>query len=124
MTGRESVNAALDQDETYVWTMRGLDVVGLVGAGGAIKEVKATSAALDEAGIGWSEALGPLNRNQRLRLTEGLELQGARRVAAVSINAVVKQRLLDGIGAAMGFTGSATSGVVADIVVWVVSGDR
>ena len=119
--GHEATNEALDRNDVYINTMRGLDIVGLVGAGAAIKELRAANAILREAGATWSEALGPLSRPQRLRLTEALELQGARRVAAVSINAVVKQRLLDGFAAAVGIGGSTGTGVVNEVVVWVVS---
>jgi transcription antitermination factor NusA-like protein len=57
----------------------------------------------------------------RRALTSSLELQGAKRVAATQINAVIKQRLLDALGAAVGMTGSAFSGVIQELVVWAVS---
>jgi hypothetical protein len=111
----------MDKDRTYYWTMLGLDVVGLVGAGGALKEAGATSRALDEAGVGWRRGLGTLNRNERLRLTRSLELQGTRRVPAAQINRLLKQKLLDTLGAAGGIFGSASSGAIKELVVWIIT---
>ena len=120
--GRESINAALDANPRYVWTMRGADALGLVGAAGALKEVKVAGSALSEAGIGWRAAgSGTISRPMRKILTESLELQGAKRVSSALISAVVKQRLLDAIAGAIGMAGSAFNGVVNDAVVWTVS---
>jgi hypothetical protein len=119
--GRQAANDAMDKNRTYYWTMLGLDVVGLIGAGGALKEAYATSQALEEAGVSWERGLGALNRNERLRLTRSLELQGARRVPAAQINRLLKQKLLDTLGAAGGIFGSASSGAIKELVVWIVS---
>jgi hypothetical protein len=123
LRNNDAGNEMLDNNQTYVWSMRGLDALGLVTAFGAFAEVRSTYAALEEADMSFGDALGPLTRRERLVLTEALELQGARRVAAISINNVVKQRLLDGIGGLVGIGGSSvgTGGVVHDVVVWVVS---
>ncbi len=81
--GRETINDKLDADPRYVWTMRGLDVVGLVGAVGALKEMKIAHGALGEAGVGWRAAAGSgLSRPMRKVLTESLELKGAKRVSS------------------------------------------
>ncbi len=120
--GRETINDKLDADPRYVWTMRGLDVVGLVGAGGALKEMKIAHGALGEAGVGWRAAAGSgLSRPMRKVLTESLELKGAKRVSSALINAVVKQRLLDALAGVIGMAGSAIDGVINDVVVWTVS---
>lgn len=120
--GRKLVNDKLDADQRYVWTMRGLDVLGLVGAGGALKEMKVADAALGEAGVGWRAAAGSgLSRPMRRVLTESLELRGAKRVSSTLINAVVKQRLLDALAGVIGMAGSAINGVINDVVVWTVS---
>jgi hypothetical protein len=124
VTGREKTNDELDQDARYKTVMYVLDGIGLVGAGGAIKEVAATNAVLKEAGITWEAAkAGNLSRPARRILTEGLELQGAKRVPAAQISRVVKKKLLDLTGAAVGMTGSATTdgSVVHDIGIWVVT---
>jgi hypothetical protein len=132
LNDNEWANEALDRDKSYVWAMRALDGVSLVGAGGAIKEVVETRAALKEADVAVGDAIGALNRHDRMLLTDALKLQGGRRVAAVSINNVVKLRLLDGVGAVLATAGSAkdTGGVihdvgagVHDVVIWVVSAD-
>ena len=120
--GRASINDALDADPRYVWTMRGADALGLIGAAGALKEVKVAGSALSEAGIGWRAAgSGTISRPMRKVLTESLELKGAKRVSSALITAVVKQRLLDAIAGAIGMAGSAFNGVVNDAVVWTVS---
>ena len=112
----------MDSDQRYVWTMRGLDVVGLVGAGGALKEMKVANAALGEAGVGWRAAAGSgLSRPMRRVLTESLELKGAKRVSSALINAVVKQRLMDALAGVIGMAGSAINGAINDVVVWTVS---
>jgi hypothetical protein len=120
--GRESINAALDADPRYVWTMPGADAVGLIGAAGALKEMKLASSALGDAGIGMRAATGStISRPMRKVLTESLELKGAKRVSATLINAVVKKRLLDALAGVIGMTGNTINGVVNDAVVWTVS---
>lgn len=110
----------LDHNAVYTRTSTALDVIGLVGAGGAVKETVATTRALGRAGSSFSEGLGALNRQQRLRLTAALELQGARRVAASRINLVLRLKLLDAFGAAYGTGTSAYGGAVHDLVVFIV----
>lgn len=44
--GKAAINDALDQNKIYVWSMRGADVIALLGAGGAIKEFGKTGEVL------------------------------------------------------------------------------
>jgi hypothetical protein len=124
--GREDINKSLDENPVYAWSMRGADVVALVGAGGAIKEIWATNKALQEARVGWGKVVeGELKPYQRWRLTKKMELQGGTKrdpLAAARISAVAKQRILDLTGAAVGLVASAQSGVIYDVVVWAISG--
>jgi len=123
-TGRESVNQSLDESMTYKTSMYVLDGVGLIGAGGAIKEFAVTEDVLKEAGISWEAAkTGGLSRQSRLAITQGLEIQTAKRLPTAVINRIVKQRLLDVTGAALGIAGSGSTdgGVVHDVGIWIVT---
>ncbi len=111
----------LDHNAVDTRTSTALDVVSLIGAGGAAKETVATTRALGHAGSSFREGLGALNRQQRRRLTTALELQGARRVAATRINLVLRLKLLDAFGAAYGTGTSAYNRVVHDLVVFIVN---
>ncbi len=93
--GREDVNRSWDANRWYVRTMLAADVVGLVGAGGALKEVKATNAVLREAGYSFSRARqgATISRPMRRALTTALDLQGSSRVSGVVINRVVRQKI-------------------------------
>lgn len=117
--GRADINDRLDNSPLYVNSMLGADVIGLLGAGGAIKEIRATSAALHVAGIEWRTASGALSRPLRRRLTTVFELQGSRRVSAVVINRFVRQKLLDAVGGVIGLVGSSTSGFTKEVAVWI-----
>lgn len=121
VTGHDSIDEALDRNKYYRWTMWSFDAVGLLGAGGAIRDVAETQDALDAVGVDWRYAMaGKISRPMRRRLTEELGLVGAKRVAGPMIGAVVKYRLLAGIAAAVGLTGSAATGVIHDLIVWIV----
>lgn len=122
MSGHAAVNEALDSSGGFVWTMRGLDVVGLLGVGGAIKDVVETRDALEAAGMDWRRAAsGPISRQQRKLITAELGLQGGKRVAARLISQVVKQRLLAALAAGASITGSLATGSSHDLIVWLVS---
>lgn len=121
-SGYSSVDAAMDNSAGFVWTMRGLDVVGLLGVGGAIKDVMETRDALDTAGMDWRRAAaGQISRQQRKLITSQLGLVGGKRVAATLISQVVKQRLLAALAAAAAITGSISTGSTHDLIVWLVS---
>lgn len=117
--GRADINDSLDGNEYYVHLMQGLDIVGIVTSVGAISEIKATATALEKSGLSWGA--NSMSRQQRLVMTERLELHGRKRIAAVQINAFVKQRMLDALVASIGIAGSAVNGILKDIVIWVVS---
>ena len=100
--------------------MRSADVIGLVGAGGALKELKTTHAVLMEANVDWKVAsAGRLSRPMRRQLTTLLELQSGKRVSGAVIGQLLKKRLLDGAAGALGMVSSAASGMVHEIVVWI-----
>lgn len=126
--GRTDINERWDDNRLYYWTMLAADGVGLLGAGGALKELKATNAALREAGFSLSQARRgeTISRPMRRRLTTALELQGATRVSGAIINRVVRQKLLDGAAGALGLFASGYSGALSegygqtrDLVVWL-----
>lgn len=126
--GRSDINQSWDDNRVYYWTMLAADGVGLLGAGGALKELKATNAALREAGFSFAQARRgeTISRPMRRRLTTALELQGATRVSGAVINRVVRQKLLDGGAGALGLFASGYSGVLnegygqaRDLVVWI-----
>ena len=122
--GRENINRSLDNSIGYKWSMRGTDVVGLVGAGGALREIFKTGDIIAKEGLSFSRAsTGAISRPMRQRLTAGFELQGAKRVPAATINQLVKQRMLDAFAGVVGLTGSVASGVIHEIIVWVTSPD-
>ena len=120
-TGHQNWNTSMDNNAAYIWTMRGADVVGLIGAGGALKELKVAHTALSAKGFGLAQAMQPvLSRPVRRRLPSALGLAGGRRAAAPTINRFVRQRLLDGVGGVVGLVGSASGGVTKDLVVWII----
>jgi hypothetical protein len=121
ITGHAAVNQSLDGNGPYLWTMRGFDLVGLLGVGGAIKDIMATRDALEVSGLGWRRAMADeISRPQRRVITQSLDLVGSKRVGAKLIGAIVKQRLLAAIAAGVGVGSSAAAGSMHDLVVWVV----
>jgi hypothetical protein len=122
--GQDGINQAMDDSPTYKATMYVLDGVGLIGAGGAVKEIAATNDALKAAGASWDMAeAGALTRQQRLAFTGAMEVDGVKRLSNVAISRVAKQRLLDLTGAAFGMVGSASvdGGIAHDVAIWVVT---
>jgi hypothetical protein len=126
--GRADVNESWDANRWYVRTMLAADVVGLVGAGGALKELKATNAVLRQGGFSLTRSTRgeAISRPMRRALTTALELQGGSRVPGVVINRVVRQRLMDGVGGVIGLFASSYSGALGeagsgfwDVVVWI-----
>jgi hypothetical protein len=102
--------------------MRGLDVVGLLGVGGAYKDIMETREALDASGVGWRRAIaGEISRPQRRVITKELGLLGNKRVAPGLIGSVVKQRLLAAIAGGVGMGASAATGATHDLIVWILS---
>ena len=122
--GQDGINQTMDDSPSYKATMYVLDGVGLIGAGGAVKEIAATNDALKTAGASWDMAeAGKLTRPQRLAFTGAMEVDGVKRLSNVAISRVAKQRLLDLTGAAFGMVSSATvdGGVAHDVAIWVVA---
>lgn len=120
-TGRTAINQQLDDNPAYVWAMRGADVVGLIGAGGALKELKVAHSAVRAEGFSMLQASrSNLSRPLRRRMTEGLGLQGGRRASGAMINRFVRQKLLDGAAGVIGLTASAADGATKDLVIWIV----
>ena len=117
--GRADINRKLDASTWYKWTMLGADLVGLVGVGMAIYELKALNTALRASNVGVARAAaGRMDRPTRRALTAGLELNGAV-VGSRVINKAVRQKLLDGAGAALGVYSSYDGGTVKEVIVWV-----
>lgn len=127
-SGRGDINDRWSNNSTYATTMLAADGISLIGAGGALKQLRATNAALKSAGfsIGRAARNDNLSRPMRKQLTTMLDLRGARRVPGVEINRVVRQRLLDGTAGVIGLIASGYSGILNasgsgfwDIVVWI-----
>ncbi len=126
--GRADINAGWDASPLYVNTMRAADGISLIGAGGALKELRATNAVLHEAGFSLKRGVRSeaISRPMRKRLTTMMGLEGGKRVPGAEINRVVRQRLLDGVGGAVGLFASGYSGLLNeggngfwDVVVWI-----
>lgn len=126
--GRPDINQAWDASPAYQYTMLAADGIGLIGAGGALKELKLTHAVLRDAGFSFTRARRgeTVSRPMRRRLTTMLDLQGGRRASATVINQVLKRRLLDGAGGVLGLFASGYSGILNeagggawDLLVWI-----
>lgn len=117
--GRTDINDKLDKSDAYYYSMLGADFIGLAGAGGALKELKATNAVLRRSKVGWTQAATkPLSSSVRRELTLGLGLE-ATQVGSHVINRIVRKHLLDSAGAVLGIVGSADSGVIKELIVWI-----
>ena len=121
-TGRASVGDKADHMPGYTIASNVLDVAGLAGSGGALKEAAEADRVLGKAGFNTYDALkgGALSRPVRRRMTEALALQGARRVAAERITLIVRLKALDAFAQAYGIGVSAYSGAVHDVLVFIV----
>ncbi|MDG5495559.1 hypothetical protein [Niveispirillum sp. BGYR6] len=119
---RDDINASLDNNSNYIMAMYGLDGIGLITAGGAVVEAVRVNSKLTKVGSGlFKGASQSFSRRQRLHLTTELGLKGVRRAPAEAINKIIKKQVMDTIGAAVGIVGSSSSGIVKDIIIWVVS---
>lgn len=122
ITDRSDVNDNLDQDPNYRLVVLGLDVLGVVSAGGVLLSARKFETALRSSGSSiFKGANQSFSRQQRLRLTSSLGLVGAKRVPAEQINRLIKKQILDLYGAGIGILGSSTSGAIKDIILWIVS---
>lgn len=118
--GRSDINDALDKSDVYYWTMLGLDGAGLADVSGAAKGVGATIKAMRNTGVRSGDlAARALTGAQRAQLATDLGL-GVVRVGTRVINRVVRQRLLDGAGAALGVYSSYDGGIIHELILWVV----
>ena len=110
-TGHQAWNRRLDESNAYTWTMAGADVIGLLGAGGALRELKAAHTALSAKEFSWSAAMrSDLSRPVRRQLTSALGLVGGKRATTPMINRFVRQRLLDGVAGASGSPAAPRAG--------------
>ena len=116
-----AANQRMSNNPYYENAMRAADIVGLAGAGVALKEAKLAHKALNRAGSSWRQSgVEQLARPMRRKLTSGLSLIGAKRVQSDLINLVVKKKLLEAVGGGIGFAGSIYAGVVNETSVWVI----
>jgi hypothetical protein len=121
---RDDINASLDNNSNYTMVMSGLDGIGLVTAAGAFVEAVRVNSKLTKVGSGLSKGTSQnFSRRQRLHITTELGLKGVRRAPAEVINKIIKKQIMDTIGAAVGIAGSASSGIIKDVVIWVISPD-
>jgi hypothetical protein len=118
--GHTDINDAMDGSALYQGYSAVADGVGLLGARGALVELKTAHSVIVESGVGWRAAtrIG-MSRPIRRRLTIALELQGAKRVEGLTINRLVRQRLLDGFAGVLGLVSSSMSGLIKEAVVWI-----
>lgn len=118
------LNDQLDHWPAYKWTMRGLDVVGLAGAAGAIKEARAADRAIRVAGSRWSEAIQrTASAGQRRQIAGAMGLQ-AGTIGSKVLSRISRQKLLDGAGGVLGIVSSVDGGVVRELIVWVTTEDK
>jgi hypothetical protein len=108
--GHEDINEAMDRSPVFSAVMYAADAYALMDVANVGRESMEFLRGLDEANVSLSRMLGDLNRNERLRLTRTLGLQGARRVAAAKLNAIARTRIVQAIGGAFATAGSLHSG--------------
>jgi len=123
--GRQAVNDALDNSRWYHVVMYTADAYALVDVARTGVETMRYARDVEEAEVSFSRLLSEqLNRNERLRLTEALELQGARRVAAARLAMHARTQITQAIAAVMALGGSARSGLLHAIgerlYVWAI----
>ncbi len=107
--GNEAVNEALDRNPIYNAVMFAADTYALVDVVNVSRESVRFLRDVDEAEVSFSRLLGDLNRNERLKLTRALKLEGARRVASAKLNQIVLTRITQAVGGAMATAGSLHS---------------
>ncbi|WP_156347798.1 thermonuclease family protein [Sphingomonas sp. Leaf9] len=119
--GRSDINETLDKSPVYIWSMRGADAIGLVGAAGGLVGVAKTGAALSKTGVKAGDlAARSLTRAARAELSAAMGINGVK-LGTRMINKVVRQRLLDGAGGVLGVVSSADGGLIRELIVWVIA---
>jgi hypothetical protein len=124
--GHEDINEAMDRSPVFNAIMYAADAYALMDVVNVGRDSLEFARALDEADVSLSRMLGDLNRNERLRLTRALGLQGSRRVAAAKLNTIARTRIVQAIGGAFATAGSLHSGTgvlhffVGKVRIWAV----
>jgi hypothetical protein len=121
----EAANEAMDRSRLYHVVMYTADAYALLDVAKTGIESMRYARDIAESEVSFSRLLSEqLNRNERLRLTEALDLQGARRVAAARLTMDARTRIAQAIGAALALSGSARSGVIQSagqqLYVWAI----
>ncbi len=124
-TGHGALVTKADKTLVYVVANDALDFAGILGAGGAFKEAAALEKGVAKTGVRtWDLAAGsPISRPLRRQLTQALELQGVKRVAAARITLIVRMKLLNAFAAVYGISVSSYNGAIHDVSVLIVHPD-
>lgn len=118
-TGKQKTNEWLDDQGWYRWTMRGADVVGLAGAGAALKELKAADGAFRASGAGWSSTVQRTATAAQRRAAAGALGLEVGTTGSRVLSQLARGKLLDGAAATLGIYSSADGGVIREVIVWV-----
>ena len=106
----------------YIIANDALDLAGIAGAGGAFKEAAALEKGISKTGVRTMDLVSgsPISRPLRRQLTQALELQGVKRVAAARFTLIVRMKLLNAFAAVYGISVSAYNGAIHDVSVLIV----
>lgn len=115
-----------DKSRIYIIANDALDLAGIAGAGGAFKEAAALEKGISRTGVRTMDLVSgsPISRPLRRQLTQALELQCVKRVAAARITLIVRMRLLNAFAAVYGVSASAYNGAIHDVSVLIVHPDQ
>lgn len=123
-------NSKLDSQEWYQHTMTALDAISIAGAAAAAGATLKLTLQLSKSGTPVKEVLKGLSRQQRKSLTEdiiraqnpGISNKALKALVAagtypkrfgkVELSSSVRNQLIDAVGAAFSFSGSAASGTI------------
>ncbi|ARU55091.1 hypothetical protein OLMES_1005 [Oleiphilus messinensis] len=130
--GDSGFNSWLDSQDWYIHTMTALDVVAIAGGVAAVGATLKSIANLKKSGVRVLDILKTYSRPERKRITEeiirslhpGISNNALKafisagkypkRFSGLEISRSVRVQISDALGAAFGFVGSATGGVVRD----------
>lgn len=107
--GDVSVNEAMDRNLALQTFLYWADFFALLDVPLAGQRMLRFGKDVAEADVSLSRMFGKLNRNERLRLTEALQLVGARRVASAKLTLLVKLKIAEALGAGLTLYGSGHS---------------
>lgn len=126
-TDQAERNDAMDQSFVYQRVAKpGLDVVGLAGASVALRQALRYSGTLTRNGASLGSVLrgDAIARPMRRRITQGLGIQGTRRLSSSTLTARTRLELLETLGAGLDLSGSAIGGLGHEVIVYIQGPDN